>query len=320
MDTPASDLVGTAVDLMAQAASGAAGTIGSSAATTALALVRERLQATERGRAVLARFEASPQEPENAQVLRLVLSEETAADREFERRLAEAVAGASHTYTGSVVISGGSVKRSTVTLGPVTINNSRGGRFMLAAFAAALVALVALAAYGTQQLIVTDGSESATPDASQPSLAGDSTASSPAADDDGEDDATADIPTPATTAPELKVAGGCFEDYSEEKNLVGDHPLPLGETVENIAGLYDRPAALRLLVNDEPVGLLSLSYELSLGFHAHGLVDAYCQKVPVSSADAPGGGMLVAMELEGTEYEVAVGASFGTMVVEFRTL
>ncbi|MFJ7200957.1 MULTISPECIES: hypothetical protein [unclassified Streptomyces] len=112
---------------------------------------------------------ADPADPAAAQGLQEAIHEAIAADPEFQSRVAAALAGPSpasppaytisHSYKDSIVIGAGSkVRRSQISLGPLTINNTRSARVSLTAAAALLLALLALAAYGGAQVITGDDS------------------------------------------------------------------------------------------------------------------------------------------------------------------
>lgn len=135
-------------------------------------LIRARLGTSDEGRAALARVSAEPADPTAAQALQEAIREAIAADSEFQSRVAAALAGPppaaspaptiSHSYEGSIVIGAGSkVRRSQISLGALTINNTRSARVSLTALAALLVALLALAAYGGAQVVMGDDSPGA---------------------------------------------------------------------------------------------------------------------------------------------------------------
>ncbi len=130
-------------------------------------VVRARLGTSGEGRAALARVSADPTDPAAAQGLQEAIREALAADPEFRGRVAAALAGpapaappagtSSHSYKDSIVIGSGSrIRRSQISLGPLTINNSRSARAYLTAGGALLLALLALAVYGGTQIITGD--------------------------------------------------------------------------------------------------------------------------------------------------------------------
>ncbi|MEU0053823.1 hypothetical protein [Streptomyces sp. NPDC006309] len=132
-------------------------------------VVRARLGTSEEGRAALARVSAAPADPNATQGLQEAIREAIEADPDFQHRVAAALAGSSqaappaytisHSYEDSIVIGAGAkVRRSQISLGPLTINNTRSARVSLTAAAALLLALLALAAYGGAQVIAGDDS------------------------------------------------------------------------------------------------------------------------------------------------------------------
>ncbi|WP_266736237.1 hypothetical protein [Streptomyces platensis] len=164
MDAPGS-LALSAVQVLTAMATGA----GTEAGRALGDVVRARLGTSDAGRAALARVNADPADPAAAQGLQEAIREAIAADPEFQGRVTAALAGPppaappaytiSHSYKDSVVIGPGSkVRRSQISLGPLTINNTRSARVSLTAAAALLLALLALAAYGGAQVITGDDS------------------------------------------------------------------------------------------------------------------------------------------------------------------
>ncbi|AZM53918.1 hypothetical protein DMA15_16165 [Streptomyces sp. WAC 01529] len=163
------DVVAEAVRVMTGFAGGAAGAVGAEVGQTVSDLVRQRVGGDPAGRAALDVVEARPQDPEALAALREAVRERVAADPEFAARLAEVLAGPPpagpppagppREYTGSIVIDGGAkVRGSTLSLGPVTFNNTPAGRTALVACLAALVALAVLAVYGGTQAFSGDDS------------------------------------------------------------------------------------------------------------------------------------------------------------------
>ncbi|MFF8645125.1 hypothetical protein [Streptomyces sp. NPDC015345] len=168
------DVVAEAVRVMTGFAGGAAGAVGAEVGQTVSDLVRQRVGGDPSGRAALDVVEERPQDPEALAALREAVRERVAADPEFAARLAEALAGPPpagppaagpppaeppREYTGSIVIDGGAkVRGSTLSLGPVTFNNTPGGRTALVACLAVLVVLIVLAVYGGTQAFSGDDS------------------------------------------------------------------------------------------------------------------------------------------------------------------
>ncbi len=120
--------------------------------------LRARLVSTERGRAALDTLNQAPEDPAAQDSARSVVQEEIEADPELRRQLQLQLTAPGTNATGSLLITGSQVSRSSIALGPLTINNTRGGRAVIALAAALLVALVVLAVYGGINLIVVDNS------------------------------------------------------------------------------------------------------------------------------------------------------------------
>ncbi|MFI9805968.1 hypothetical protein ACIHEJ_16665 [Streptomyces sp. NPDC052301] len=146
-------LLSTVVDIFTKASDSAATGIASGAATLVIDLVRRRLVGSQEGRSVLAQVEENPSEVAAANALRAVLEREIAADSTFRAQLAAAVAGPPpvhqpSTIAHSVVLgSGNRLGKSQISLGPLTINNTRTARISLLAIAAAVAALLSLCGY-----------------------------------------------------------------------------------------------------------------------------------------------------------------------------
>ncbi|MCX5384047.1 hypothetical protein [Streptomyces sp. NBC_00083] len=191
----------SAVQVLTSLATGAATAAGNEAGRAVGDLVRTRLGTSEDGRAALDGVAADPADTSAAAGLQEAIREALAADPEFRTRMAAALAGPppsappAHTvgpqYTGSIVIGGGSkVRNSQISLGPLTITNTRAARVSLTGAAALLVALLALGLYGGVQLLTGDDSPHAT---DMPS----SDAKSPAATPSGATSSTSDAGAPA---------------------------------------------------------------------------------------------------------------------------
>ncbi|MFF5474736.1 hypothetical protein [Streptomyces achromogenes] len=153
-----SELAALAVTVMTATATGAAGAVGQGAGTAVAEVLRARLVSTERGRAALDTLSRAPEDRAVQDAARSVVREEIEADPELRRRLLSQLTAPGTSATGSLLISGSRVSRSSITLGPLTINNTRGGRVVIALVAAVLLALVVLGVYGGVHLIMVDGS------------------------------------------------------------------------------------------------------------------------------------------------------------------
>ncbi|MFI7318885.1 hypothetical protein [Streptomyces venezuelae] len=164
------DVVAEAVRVVAGFAGGAAGAVGAEVGQSVSDLVRRRIGADPSGQAALAVVDERPQDPAALAALTEAVRERVAADPEFAAGLAQALARAlagpppaepppsdpppppaepPQQYRGSIVIDGGAkVRGSTLSLGPVTFNNTPAGRTALVACLAVLAALVVLAVHG----------------------------------------------------------------------------------------------------------------------------------------------------------------------------
>jgi hypothetical protein len=149
----ADGLLSTVVDVVTKASDSAATGIASGAAALVIDLVRQRLNNSQEGRTVLARVDENPTEIATATALRAVLEREVTADSAFQSQLAAALAGPPPTYqpgtiAHSVVLgSGNKLGKTQISLGPLTINNTRTARMSLLASAVALVALLSFGGY-----------------------------------------------------------------------------------------------------------------------------------------------------------------------------
>ncbi|MFG1804622.1 hypothetical protein ACGFI4_31210 [Micromonospora carbonacea] len=152
-------MVEAVLQLIMQMAGGTAVAAGTEVGQAVSTMVRDRLAVTDRGPAALRAVEARPDDPAAVGELRTLLQAEVDADPGFAERLAEALAAArpAHTTTGSITFQGATVRgRNVISLGSVTIRNTRNVRLSLLAAALVFVALVALGTYGGAQLIIGD--------------------------------------------------------------------------------------------------------------------------------------------------------------------
>ncbi|MFJ9752345.1 hypothetical protein [Streptomyces chartreusis] len=90
-----------------------------------------------------------------------MVQEEIEANPALRRELQLHLTAPGTNATGSLLITGSPVSRSSIALGPLTINNTRGGQAVIALVAALLLALVV---YGGINLIVTDDSPESSQD------------------------------------------------------------------------------------------------------------------------------------------------------------
>ncbi|GGP90328.1 hypothetical protein GCM10010278_80980 [Streptomyces melanogenes] len=159
----------SAVQILTGLATGAATAVGNEAGRAVGDLVRARLGTSDDGRAALDGVSADPADPSAVAGLQEAIRQALAADPEFQTRMAVALAGpppdvppahaVSPQYTGSIIIGGGSkVRNSQISLGPLTITNTRAARVSLTGIAALLVALLSLGLYRGVQLLTGDDS------------------------------------------------------------------------------------------------------------------------------------------------------------------
>ncbi|WP_369383052.1 hypothetical protein [Streptomyces sp. cg36] len=179
-------MASSAVQVLTGLATGAATAVGNEAGRALGDIVRARLGTSEDGRAALDGVSTDPADPSAVRGLEEAIREVLAADPEFRARMAAALAGpppdappahaVSPQYTGSIIIGGGSkVRNSQISLGPLTITNTRAARVSLTGIAALLVALLALGLYRGVQLHTGDDS----PHSAAPSSGGKSPAATP---------------------------------------------------------------------------------------------------------------------------------------------
>ncbi|MGC4951060.1 hypothetical protein ACLQ2N_33330 [Streptomyces sp. DT224] len=154
----ASALAAMVVAIMTATATEAAGAVGQGAGTALTDALRARLAATERGRTALNTLDRAPDDPAALTSARSAIQEEIEADPELSRQLRVHLNVPSTHATGSVMINGSKVSRSSIALGPLTVNNTRAGRAVIALIAALLVALVVVAVYGGAKVLLPDDS------------------------------------------------------------------------------------------------------------------------------------------------------------------
>ncbi|MFJ8547222.1 hypothetical protein ACIRFH_35700 [Streptomyces sp. NPDC093586] len=143
-------------DLAAMATQALISVLGGAASTATSQLIQDRLNHSARGRTALDGLSASPSDPAAQQDVQAALTDEISGDAEFADRLALLLHTSTQKTTGSVVITGSRLKHNQIALGPLTINNTPGGRMLLAAAIALALILLALAVYGGVRLIDTD--------------------------------------------------------------------------------------------------------------------------------------------------------------------
>ncbi|MFH8976119.1 hypothetical protein [Streptomyces sp. NPDC017890] len=151
------ELAAAAIGLLAATVTGVATGVGERTGSEVVQVVRERLGASERGRRALAELEEAPDAERARGEAEAVLRDEVEADAGLRYALTMHLYPPVTQTRGSVVITGGRVSRSQITLGPLTINrpSTTGG---LVALAVALVVAVTLIVYGGVQVVTTDDS------------------------------------------------------------------------------------------------------------------------------------------------------------------
>ncbi|MGC9443003.1 hypothetical protein [Streptomyces sp. WG5] len=160
------DIVAETVRVMTAVVGGAAAAVGTEIAQAVTGLVRGRLVGSEEGRAALSALEERPTAPESVSALAEELRRQIEANPDFAARLEAALTdtapvGYSSQVSHSIQISGSArVRGSTLSLGPVTFNNTPAGRASMVVVVVAFVALLALAVYGILQVLDTDGAPS----------------------------------------------------------------------------------------------------------------------------------------------------------------
>ncbi|MGP3632503.1 hypothetical protein ACTU45_03850 [Streptomyces sp. 24-1644] len=153
----------TAVRILTDLATGAATAVGAEAGEALADLVRARLRTSDGGRAALEGVSADPTDPSAVRGLQEAIREALATDPGFRHDMTAVLAGpppavppvytVSPSYANSIVIGSGS---SQISLGPLTVNNTRNARGALAAIVAVLIVLLVLGGYGAVQLFADD--------------------------------------------------------------------------------------------------------------------------------------------------------------------
>lgn len=154
----ASALAAMVVAIVTATATEAAGAVGQGAGNALADALRARLAATERGRTALSTLDRAPDDLAAMASARSAIQEEIEADPELSHQLQVQLSAPSAQTTGSLMINGSRVSRSSIALGPLTVNNTRAGRAVIALIAALLVAVVVVAVYGGVKLFVLDDS------------------------------------------------------------------------------------------------------------------------------------------------------------------
>ncbi|MCX5232608.1 hypothetical protein [Streptomyces sp. NBC_00233] len=152
-------MVETVLQILQQMASGSLTVVGTEVGQAVFSAVRERFVGTDAGRDALTALEERPEDAASADQVRALLLVETDTDPAFAERLSALLSvqhplGPARVTTGSITFEGTTLRgNNTISLGPVSISNTRTTRWSLVAAAVALVALVVLGVYGGAQLV-----------------------------------------------------------------------------------------------------------------------------------------------------------------------
>ncbi|WP_101385999.1 hypothetical protein [Streptomyces sp. TLI_146] len=156
-------MIDRVLEIFTQMADGTAVAAGTGVGQAVSDVVRERLATTDRGRTAMHAVAGGQRDPDAISELRTLLQAEVDSDPDFARRLSEAMAGprpaeVPRSTTHSITFENATLRgRNTISLGPVTFNNTRNNRLSLLAAALVLVALVAIGIYGGARMITGSG-------------------------------------------------------------------------------------------------------------------------------------------------------------------
>lgn len=151
-------MVETALQILQQMASGSLTVVGTEVGQAVCSAVRDRFVGTDAGRDALTALEERPEDAASADQVRALLLVETDTDPAFAEQLSVLLSvqhpsGPARVTTGSITFEGTTLRgNNTISLGPVSISNTRTTRLSLVAAAVVLAALVALGGYGGVQL------------------------------------------------------------------------------------------------------------------------------------------------------------------------
>ncbi|MET7760435.1 hypothetical protein ABZT27_38010 [Streptomyces sp. NPDC005389] len=165
-----SELAAVAVTSLLTALAGAsAAAVVDGGGTVLAALVRGGLARSPRGQAALTALEADPGDTGARTEVETVLAGEIATDPNLRTQISTQVDASNRSYRDAVVITGSRVSRSHISLGPLTVNNTAGGRIPAGVVVVLAVAVLVLALYGVRQLVVGDsGSAGSDPFSREP--------------------------------------------------------------------------------------------------------------------------------------------------------
>ncbi|WP_329169929.1 hypothetical protein OG754_00965 [Streptomyces decoyicus] len=151
-------MIESLLQIVQQVALGSASAAGAEVGQAIASAIRNRLGGTDRGREALDSLDQQPEDPATVAAVGDLLRAEVDADPAFAERLSALLAqqrpaGPARVTTGSITLDGTTVRgRNTISLGPVSISNTRNVRLSLMAAAVTFVGLVGLGVYGGVRL------------------------------------------------------------------------------------------------------------------------------------------------------------------------
>ncbi|MEU9192879.1 hypothetical protein [Streptomyces hundungensis] len=222
-------MVETVLQILQQMASGSLTVVGTEVGQAVCSAVRDRFGGTDAGRDALTALEERPEDAASADQVRRLLLVETDTDPAFAERLSALLSvqhpcGPARVTTGSITFEGTTLRgNNTISLGPVSISNTRTARLSLVAAAVVLAALVALGSYGGVQLFNLETGSGDRSGSGQPAAAATTAAAGPVGRESASPDAEPAVtglsvqvlrsilPAPEDVAPRLVNRSG---DYS----------------------------------------------------------------------------------------------------------
>ncbi|MGW7031469.1 hypothetical protein ACWGFX_30460 [Streptomyces xanthophaeus] len=218
-----SELAASAVRSLLTALAGAsAAAVVDRGGTALTALVRGGLARSPRGQAALTALEADPGDTGARTEAETVLAGEIDTDPDLRAQISAQVDFSSRSYRDAVVITGSRVSRSHISLGPLTVNNTAGGRVMAGVVVVLAVAVLVLALYGVRQLVAgDDGTPSTRPSPQEP----------------GRTDGDGSGGGPVLTDGEISLALPTLDDFPRNWVVMNDtsiHPQPDGCRADGI--------------------------------------------------------------------------------------
>ncbi|MGW7178348.1 hypothetical protein [Streptomyces xanthophaeus] len=218
-----SELAASAVRSLLTALAGAsAAAVVDRGGTALTALVRGGLARSPRGQAALTALEADPGDTGARMEAETVLAGEIDTDPDLRAQISTQVDFSSRSYRDAVVITGSRVSRSHISLGPLTVNNTAGGRVMAGVVVVLAVAVLVLALYGVRQLVAgDDGTPSTRPSPQEP----------------GRTNGDGSGGGPALTDEEISLALPTLDDFPRNWVVMNDtsiHPQPDGCRADGI--------------------------------------------------------------------------------------